>query len=289
MNQHWQEEGTRTSGAVWDAAQVLGHYLDQQHERWRNRSSLELGAGLAYASIVASRCGFSSVLATDGERPIVQRARDNARDNARKDDAAVRVEHLLWNDTAALDALLPPGSPSPDLIMASDVIYIGSTESWGAFLQMVARLCRRRREEMRLSEAPARSPPLTLMTWHDGSVSASGDPIVLLSHTRRCASKPSCLTLAPRTAPLAPRLSHRASHHPTAHAIESHDARLSALARQMPRRRRTSFERRAGSASVWSSCPRAPCTTTTRAAAVSSTSCAIKVSARRAGNARERC
>lgn len=192
MSQHWQEEGTRTSGAVWDAAQVLGHYLDQQHERWRNCSSLELGAGLAYASIVASRCGFASVLATDGERPIVQRARDNARDNARKDDAAVRVEHLLWNDTAKLDALLPPGAPLPDLIMASDVIYIGSTESWGAFLQMVAGLCRRRREEMRASHqapAPPLTPPLTTMTWHDGSNSTSGDPIVLLSHTRRCARR----------------------------------------------------------------------------------------------------
>ena len=42
MTQHWQENGTRTGGAVWDAAQVLGHYLDEHHTRWINRSSLEV-------------------------------------------------------------------------------------------------------------------------------------------------------------------------------------------------------------------------------------------------------
>ena len=129
MTQHWQENNTRTGGAVWDAGQVLGYYIDAHHSRWANRSSLELGAGLGFASIVASRCGFTSVIGTDGDPNLRSFAQQNAADNAADGGsatAAVQMETLLWSDAAALEALLPAGVPAPDVIFASDVIYLGA-------------------------------------------------------------------------------------------------------------------------------------------------------------------
>lgn len=245
MTQHWQENGTRTGGAVWDAAQVLGHYLDEHHTRWMNRSSLEvrplwsmrnycapsktcatnsrlttralfgllavaclvrwlrsvfraqLGAGLGYASIVASRCGFTRVWATDGDANVIPFARSNANDNLAK---GMRVEALQWNDSAALQQLLPSSVAAPDVILASDVIYIGSTEAWGSFLTLVATLCRRRRSETAAAVAADNddataadtadaASPSWAVARHDGTSSAAGDPLVLLSHTRRYANE----------------------------------------------------------------------------------------------------
>lgn len=197
ISQHWGEDGTRTGGAVWDAAQVLGHYIDEHHERWMNQSSLELGAGMGFASIVAARCGFTDVLATDGDANLLSFARSNADENAEAhgNAATVRVETLQWGDTAALNTLLPLGAATPDVILASDVIYLGSARSWGSFLSLVATLCRRRREEMSTAStsvlfgvAPAVPPPAPIAR-HDGTFSAAGDPLVLLSHTRRYANE----------------------------------------------------------------------------------------------------
>ena len=183
MQQHWQVDGIRTGGAVWDASQVLGHYLDQQHNRWFGHSSLELGAGLGYASIVASRCGFSEVLATDGDAIVVPFARENVRKNALAGaDVETSVEHFEWGDATRLETLIPSGSRLPDLIMASDIIYIGSTGAWGSFLQTVAELCRRRRNETAIASK-------SVMSSHDGTQLTAGDPLVLLSHTRRHANE----------------------------------------------------------------------------------------------------
>lgn len=160
---------------------------------------LKLGAGLGYASIVAARCGFSRVLATDGDVNLIPFTRSNAHDNAVS--AIMRVEALSWNDTDTLEALVPSGMMTPDVIFASDVIYIGSSEAWGSFLTLVARLCRRRRNEMLAassssdaassSDADAQTmrPAPEAISRHDGSASAAGDPLVLLSHTRRYANE----------------------------------------------------------------------------------------------------
>lgn len=188
MQQHWAENGTRTGGAVWDAGQVLGHYVDQQCARWQRHSCLELGSGLGYVSIVASRCGFSHVMATDGDVGLIEFARANARSNA-GDNSPVRVEHFEWGDEARLAALIPAGALLPDVILAADVVYLGSASVWGAFLQTVASLCRRRRLRVASfsTSSAADAPPI--MRLHDGSQLSDGDPVVLISHTRRYAAE----------------------------------------------------------------------------------------------------
>ena len=131
ISQHWGEDGSRTGGAVWDASLVLAHYLDRNHERWLNGSSvMELGSGLGLASIVASRVGFSDVIATDGDPAVVKMARENVADNLSSTEVAL----LDWADDAALLRLHPPGRALPDLVMAADVIYLGSMKSWATFL-----------------------------------------------------------------------------------------------------------------------------------------------------------
>lgn len=242
ISQAWGQNGARTGSAVWDAGVVLAFYLDAQHARWQHRSVMELGAGLGLASIVASRCGFEQVLATDGDSAVVPMALRNAAaelqlqqslraqpvrgmpeldERVRLSAADVDVAHLRWNDTDALDRLIPAGARLPDLIMASDVLYVGASEAWDDFLSLVAGLCSRRRDATKMTaiisrappshaaagdaaedarrgtctdsvapvEAPARSIPSVLqpMTRHDGTVSVEGDPVVLLSHTMRYA------------------------------------------------------------------------------------------------------
>jgi len=184
ISQHWGENGSRTGGAVWDASLVLAHYLDAHHERWIGSSLLELGAGLGFASIVASRCGFDHVLATDGDPAVIPMAQQNVNDNDCERCSDIEVAHLEWGDELALAALLPPANQAllPDLIIASDIIYLGSTDSWQHLLTLITTLCRRRRT------AHASPPPLTtsrpILTRHDGTTAAFGDPLVLLSHTR---------------------------------------------------------------------------------------------------------
>ena len=81
IEQAWRADGgTGTGGAVWDGAVVLAHYLDAHASagRWANRSLLELGAGLALPSIVASRAGFARVVATDADESALDAAQRNA-------------------------------------------------------------------------------------------------------------------------------------------------------------------------------------------------------------------
>jgi|EP00900_Chrysochromulina_parva_P026525 SAM-dependent methyltransferase len=179
ISQHWGEDGSRTGGAVWDASLVLAHYLDRNHERWLSGSSiLELGSGLGLASIVASRVGFSDVIATDGDPAVVKMARENVADNLASSSTEVAL--LDWADDAALLRLHPPGRALPDVVMAADVIYLGSMKSWGDLLSLLTSLCRRRR-------AAQDSSPRRSLARHDGTASAPGDPLILLSHTRRYA------------------------------------------------------------------------------------------------------
>lgn len=218
--QAWGENGAKTGSAVWDAAIVLAHYLDDDdnRSRWHNLTSLELGAGLGLSSIVAARSGFERVLATDGDEAVIQMAQRNAdaeealqaaattRHHDARRPPTVEIAHLSWNDTAALDALLPAGTRPPDMIMASDVLYLGAAAAWTDFLELVASLCRRRRIETRRAAAAAAAatdasggtalpvPPQPIwapppVARHDGSVSTEGDPLVLLSHTARYADE----------------------------------------------------------------------------------------------------
>ena len=186
IRQHWKEQSTGTGGAVWDAAQVLAEYIDKHHERWKHASTvLELGAGLGYASIVASRCGFRRVLATDGDAALIPMLRSNVARNVltESDSVTVEVAPLWWGDEAAFATALPSDARPPDLIMASDVIYLGTTAAWSAFLDIIATLCARRRNAYGVATVPAS------LHWHDGDVSAAGDPLILLSHTRRFADE----------------------------------------------------------------------------------------------------
>ena len=150
ISQHWGQNGARTGSAVWDAATVLAHYIDSAPtSRWvEGSSSLELGAGLGLASIVASRCGFARAMATDGDLAVVPMARQNMADN----DAAVTVTHLEWADDASLQALLAQNAPN--LVMASDVIYLGSTSAWSDLLNVLVAVCRSSRRAASADRVP---------------------------------------------------------------------------------------------------------------------------------------
>ena len=161
IRQDWVAKGAKTGRAVWDASFVLADYVDRHCSKWeRNSSVLELGAGLGLVSIAASRCGISvgQVLATDGDESVLPALEKNVAAGGE----SVRVAHLDWADTTSIDAALPPCHPPPDVILASDVIFLGSQHVWRELLGMLTTLCRRRRRWY-ADDSQASPSPLSLL------------------------------------------------------------------------------------------------------------------------------
>ena len=126
---------------------------------------------MGLASISAALCGMRPVVATDGDAAVLPLLEQNLRANAPagrdgRGGDGLRVSRLDWGDEAAVDSALPPELPPPDLVLAADVVYLGSRDAWRSLLRVVATLCRRRRE------------------WH---ADERADPLVLFSQTRRLA------------------------------------------------------------------------------------------------------
>src|SRR3989338_3832138 len=66
-------------GVVWDAAVVLGKYLEAHPERVRGARVLELGSGSGALGCVCAALGAGAVVMTDyGCEPLLQLMRDNA-------------------------------------------------------------------------------------------------------------------------------------------------------------------------------------------------------------------
>ena len=182
IRQHYGAGGSKTGGAVWDASFVLADYVVRVcHQHWRPGSrTLELGAGLGLVSLAAARCNLGQVLATDGDAAVLPLLEDNVRLNGADNVTSVRL--LDWADEASLEALVPAGSPPPDVILASDIIFLGSP--WRALLRLVETLCRRRRAWQRGGGVGGGSVG-------GGSVGEEGDaaadPLVLFAQTHRIA------------------------------------------------------------------------------------------------------
>ena len=140
IHQEYGAGGARTGSAVWDASFVLADYVDRRCRQWeRNSSVIELGAGLGLVSIAAARCGMD-VLATDGDAAVLPSLERNALDES------VRVAHLDWDDDESLKTAVPSCSRPPDVILASDVIFLGSHHAWRSLIRVVSSLCQRRRQ-----------------------------------------------------------------------------------------------------------------------------------------------
>ncbi|KAM9346271.1 histone-arginine methyltransferase METTL23 isoform 2-T2 [Symphorus nematophorus] len=102
---------------VWPCAVVLAQYLWTQREELRNKTVLELGAGVSLPGVVAARCGAKVILSDSAETPVcLENCRRSCDANGLRD---VLVLGLTWGEISPDLVLLP----ELDIILGSDVFY----------------------------------------------------------------------------------------------------------------------------------------------------------------------
>ena len=162
------------AGTLWESSAVLAHYIThpsceiEAFQRMRihegdkgcdySKSSnssggrvqvqpstvVELGAGIGLASIAAARLGCR-VFATDGSPTSVRLLKENFRVNLPGDGGSPttirpRASMLEWGDLDGADGLVRDQILSlPDVIMASDVVYLRSAQK--DLADTIRRLC----------------------------------------------------------------------------------------------------------------------------------------------------
>ncbi|XP_068580537.1 histone-arginine methyltransferase METTL23 isoform X2 [Cebidichthys violaceus] len=102
---------------VWPCAVVLAQYLWKHREELRDKTVLELGAGVSLPGVVASRCGAKVFLSDGAETPLcLENCRRSCEANGLRE---VAVSSLIWGEVSPELLLLP----ELDLVLGSDVFY----------------------------------------------------------------------------------------------------------------------------------------------------------------------
>ncbi|XP_026180602.1 histone-arginine methyltransferase METTL23 [Mastacembelus armatus] len=102
---------------VWPCAVVLAQYLWTQRAELRDKTVLELGAGVSLPGVVAARCGANVILSDNDKTPqCLENCRHSCEANGLQD---VVVMGLSWGEISPDLVLLP----KLDIILGSDVFY----------------------------------------------------------------------------------------------------------------------------------------------------------------------
>uniref|UniRef100_A0A3B4TR58 Methyltransferase 23, arginine n=1 Tax=Seriola dumerili TaxID=41447 RepID=A0A3B4TR58_SERDU len=102
---------------VWPCAVVLAQYLWTQREALKDKTVLELGAGVSLPGVVAARCGAKVILSDSARTPLcLENCRRSCGANGLHD---VGVLGLTWGEVSPDLVLLP----KLDIILGSDVFY----------------------------------------------------------------------------------------------------------------------------------------------------------------------
>uniref|UniRef100_A0A3B4Y0K7 Methyltransferase 23, arginine n=2 Tax=Seriola lalandi dorsalis TaxID=1841481 RepID=A0A3B4Y0K7_SERLL len=102
---------------VWPCAVVLAQYLWTQREALKDKTVLELGAGVSLPGVVAARCGAKVILSDSARTPLcLENCRRSCAANGLHD---VEVLGLTWGEVSPDLVLLP----ELDVILGSDVFY----------------------------------------------------------------------------------------------------------------------------------------------------------------------
>jgi hypothetical protein len=121
--------GLGTGLNVWDGSIALTRYLESHAEEYViGNTILEVGAGTGLVGIAAGMLGAKHVILTDLEYSM-QNLTNNISINFENDSAGLPVEArvLDWHDPAAFGAWQSDrGKWTPDIILASDVVWIDS-------------------------------------------------------------------------------------------------------------------------------------------------------------------
>ncbi|KAL3053171.1 hypothetical protein OYC64_005663 [Pagothenia borchgrevinki] len=102
---------------VWPCAVVLAQYLWSQRQELRDKTVLELGAGVSLPGVVAARCGAKVILSDNAEKPLcLENCRRSCAANGLHD---ISVLPLTWGEVSPELTQLP----QLDIILGSDVFY----------------------------------------------------------------------------------------------------------------------------------------------------------------------
>ena len=129
ITQAWAPDGRGGTGhgdsahmgfgaAIYGSSIALAHHLSVARPSLiRGRRVLELGAGLALASLAAVAHGAAAVTATDGDAAVVALARAAAARNGVVEGPAFAVRLLRWGEPADAGA-----AGAVDVVVAADVV-----------------------------------------------------------------------------------------------------------------------------------------------------------------------
>ena len=126
FSQDWKADGRGGSklgfgASVYNAAFVLGHYLESRPELVRGKRVIELGCGPGLLSVVSALLGADDVLATDGDAELLPLVMRNVERNVEDEAARARVaaRAFLWGDEAVLGSV-----GKFDVVLAADVAAV---------------------------------------------------------------------------------------------------------------------------------------------------------------------
>ena len=126
--QNWNDVGV--AAVVWDAAIVLGRYLEKIAAELQGKKVIELGAGTGFAGIVASLLG-GNVTITD-RKMALNVTRMNVEGNLGKNHF-IEIEELEWGQNVS------SFSPPFDFVLGADIVYI--EETFNDLLKTLQDLC----------------------------------------------------------------------------------------------------------------------------------------------------
>lgn len=126
--QNWNDVGV--AAVVWDAAIVLGRYLEKIAAELHGKKVIELGAGTGFAGIVASLLG-GNVTITD-RKMALNVTRMNVEGNLGKNHF-IEIEELEWGQNVS------SFSPPFDFVLGADIVYI--EETFNDLLKTLQDLC----------------------------------------------------------------------------------------------------------------------------------------------------
>lgn len=126
--QNWNDVGV--AAVVWDAAIILGRYLEKIAAELHGKKVIELGAGTGFAGIVASLLG-GNVTITD-RKMALNVTRMNVEGNLGKNHF-IEIEELEWGQNVS------SFSPPFDFVLGADIVYI--EETFNDLLKTLQDLC----------------------------------------------------------------------------------------------------------------------------------------------------
>ncbi|OWZ09735.1 hypothetical protein PHMEG_00017521 [Phytophthora megakarya] len=105
---------------LWEAGWLLAEYVIAHESEFRDRTVLELGAGVGFTGMVlACVCHSSRIVLTDYAPNVMQNLRYNAEINSSKFLCPVEVQTLDWETWQPTDHQ----DERPDVLLAGDCVY----------------------------------------------------------------------------------------------------------------------------------------------------------------------